>query len=283
VDAAAYEVDVIDTHVHLASDDLGTYPHAERPPFETASYVHTADDLLSSMRQAAVRQATIVQPFGLYGMDNSYHADAAQRHPAEFVGICGIATTSEGADALRYWVQERGMVGARIMTLGQGVSLNDDGFTDVCRTAASLDIPVCLLTSRKHVLDLPGLATRVPTVRLVLDHLGWSGPVEEPTLVTERLSPLVATDNVFLKVTTPLLASGEHGLRVMEFILERFGPSRIIWGTNYPMTDLGGYASTVQVSREALSFLSRDEQDWVCRRTALDLWPKLTADATSDN
>jgi L-fuconolactonase len=266
---------VIDTHIHLASDNLEHYPLAEHPPFHTESYVYTEDDFLSDMNEAGVRQATIVQPFGLYGFDSSYHADAAQRHADRFVSICGVATDREGADALRYWVQERGVSGVRIMTLGQGVNLHDDGFGLIFATAAQLDVPVCLLTSTKHLVDLPAIAGEFSNTRIVLDHLGWAGPVKNPHAITESLAPLIPTENVFLKLSTPLLSSGNDGRRVVEFVLERFGPSRVVWGSNFPVTDMGGYATTVKVTKAALSFLSDDDRDWVLDRTALALWPRL--------
>jgi L-fuconolactonase len=266
---------MIDTHVHLASGDLGAYPHVEDPPFVTERYVLTAEGLISAMRDAGVTQATVVQPFGVYGFDNSYHADSAQRFPAEFVGVCGVPATPEGPDLLRYWVAERGMSGARFATLAQGMTLLDDVVIDVVACAAELDVPVCVLTSRKHVRDVAALASRVPGARLVLDHAGISGAPSDADDAIDRLAPLAPIDTVHLKLTTPMLTGGDPSHRIVDFVLERFGPSRLVWGTNFPLTECGGYAANVAASRRALASLGADEQDQVFRATAEALWPAL--------
>src|SRR5581483_2418984 len=99
----------IDTHVHLAAADLQKYPHATERPFETESYVNPAERLLGLMDEARVDGAIIVQPFGIYGFDNTYHADAAAAHPDRFVGVCGLSAAQPDAPALlRHLVRERG-------------------------------------------------------------------------------------------------------------------------------------------------------------------------------
>lgn len=266
---------MIDAHIHLGSDNLDDYPIAQHPPFHTEPYVFTEDDFLSGMKEAGVEKATIVQPFGLYGFDSSYHADAARRHAERFVGICGVPTNPEGVNAMRYWVRDRGMSGVRIMALGHGVNLHDDGFGTIFEAAAQLEVPVSLLTTTKHLADLSAVAFEFSNTRFVLDHLGWVGPITDSDAVIENLVALITTENVFLKLTTPLLATRNIGRRVVESLLDRFGSSRVVWGSNFPVTDMGGYASTVGVSRTALSFLSDDDRDWVFRKTALALWPRL--------
>jgi len=266
---------MIDTHVHLASGDLVAYPHVEDPPFVTERYVFTAEDLAASMGGTEVSQATVVQPFGVYGFDNRYHADSAQRFPDLFAGICGVPATADGPGLLRYWVTERGMTGARFATLAQGMSLLDDVVVDVLEAAALVDVPVCVLTSRKHVRDLPALVARVPDVRLVLDHAGVSGAPTDADDVIDRLGSLAPVENIVLKLTTPMLEGGDVSRKIVDFVLDRFGPARLVWGTNYPITDGGGYAGNVAASRQALSFLTAGERDQVFRSTAARLWPAL--------
>ncbi|HVW41993.1 MAG TPA: amidohydrolase family protein [Amycolatopsis sp.] len=266
---------MIDTHVHVVAADTETYPHAPDPPFATTKYVHDVEDLMADMRTAGVTGAALVQPFGIYGTDNSYQLDAARRAPDRFVGICGVSNEPDAPRTLRYWITDRGMDGGRIITLGQGISLDDPGFLAVCREAERLEVPLCVLTSRKHVADLPRLATRVPNLRIVLDHLGVSGGVTDAGEVIDRMAKLVDVENIYLKISTPMLHSGDAGRRVVEFVLDRAGAARVLWGTNYPVTDLGGYAATVEVSRKALAFLSTDERERVVTGTARELWPRL--------
>ena len=66
---------MIDTHVHLVSEDSGRYPRCADPPLRTAGYTWTVEQFLVAMNEAGVTKATVVQPFGVYGLDNSYQAD----------------------------------------------------------------------------------------------------------------------------------------------------------------------------------------------------------------
>ena len=106
---------IIDTHTHLGSDDLVTYPRGDASPIHTGDYINTAEAFLDLMDAAGVDGALVVQAFGIYGFNNAYHADSAKRFPERFVGVAGLSPTLPDAPGLlRYWVQERGMAGVRL-------------------------------------------------------------------------------------------------------------------------------------------------------------------------
>lgn len=267
---------MIDTHVHLASDDLDRYPHAAEPPFHTEPYVHTCEQLIGQLSEAGVVAATVVQPFGMYSLDNSYQADSAAAHPGVLAGICGVGIGPDAAAALEHWTMERGMVGGRIVTLGQGIRLDDPGLLEVFAAAAKRATPMCVLTSRKHVSHLVDLARRFPEVPIVLDHLGLSGGVDPAPEVRERLRPLFDVANLYFKISTPMLASGDTGAEIVADLIAGAGTARIMWGTNFPVTDVGGYAATVAVSRAALAHLEPADRAQITCGTARALWPSLS-------
>src|SRR5438874_5065960 len=159
----------IDTHVHLASDDTKKYPLAEAPPIHTDGYVNTAEQLLDDMDRAQVAGAIVVQPFAIYGYDNSYHADAAARYPGRFVAVGGLSTLVPGAPAvLREWVTNRGIASLRLNTRAGDSDFEHPQFEPLMREAARLGIPVCLLTSRRHLPAIHSLAQRMPDLRIAL-------------------------------------------------------------------------------------------------------------------
>lgn len=272
---------MIDTHVHLVSEDSGRYPRCADPPLRTAGYTWTVEQFLVAMNEAGVTKATVVQPFGVYGLDNSYQADVAAQYPTWFVGVCGVTPDVPGAEALRFWVTERGMTGARIITLGRPDALTGDGFKTVLAAAAELGIAVCVLASRSQLASVAASARRFASVPIILDHIGWLGDVP---LVAEQataaIEPFRHLDNVFMKVTTKLVASGSESRRLLESLMATFGPSRMVWGTNFPVTDYGGYAATVKASHDALTFLSDAERYAFVCGTAQAVWPGLTAEAS---
>lgn len=267
---------MIDTHVHLTARDVDRYPHAADPPFRTEPYIHTCEELVGAMDDAGVIAATVVQPFGIYAMDNSYQSDSAAAQPGVLAGICGVGIGTSAASALRYWIRERGMVGGRVVTLGQGIQLDDPGLREVFAVAAERSTPMCVLTSRKHVPGLPALARQFPSVPIILDHLGTSGRTDPPDVVVERLSPLFEVANLYFKVSTPMLATGDDGLQILSAVCNRVGTERILWGTNYPVTDMGGYAATVAISRSALATFPEHDRNQIACGTARSLWPSLS-------
>jgi L-fuconolactonase len=274
----------IDTHVHLASADLERYPLAANRPFETAVYVNPPERLLALMDEAGVEGATVVQPFGLYGFDNSLHADAAAKYPERFVGICGLSPALPDAPArLRHLIQERGMRGLRVILRGgpQEAPPDDPRFRALMTEAERLDIPVCFLTRPKFLPAIHELARRSPDLRIALDHLGIpnSGSAELP----ESLLALAALPNVFLKFSSMLILAGPNFLDLLHRLIARFGAERLLWGSNYPPTDEGGYVNTVEIARRALSSLPEPDRYALFTGTALRLWPQLSGASTGSD
>ena len=262
---------VLDTHIHLSADPGDRkYPRAEKPPFETSDYVNTAETHLKAMDEAGVTHATIVQPFGLYGSDNSYHADSALAHPDRLRAICGLSPSPEAVEQVRRWVKERGMSGLRINTRGEKAGLNDPAVDSLAEEATALGVPVNIMMSRRHIENAHALAKRHPKLTLALDHMGGAQPNADDSF--KRLESLAEAANIILKLTTNQITAEDAGQNVAR-IVEVFGADRIMWGTNYPITNHGGYAATVQMARDFLSFLNSEQQAAILGGTAFRVYP----------
>ena len=57
------------------------------------------------------------------------------------------------------------------------------------------------------------------------------------------------------------------------------GAGRLLWGSNYPVSQEGSYADMAELGRRALPFLSATERDAFLAGTALSLWPRLQGTA----
>jgi predicted TIM-barrel fold metal-dependent hydrolase len=268
---------LIDTHVHLSSPDEISYPPDSDPPFVTAKYVNTAETVTDGMTAAGVRKAVIVQPFGIYGTDNSYQADSVARYGDRFAAVCGVPLSEDGPGLLQYWVGERGMDGGRVSTLGTGAGIESPDFLRICRAAEELGTSLCLLTSKRYLPELARIAECFPGLPIVLDHLGIPGAVEDVPSHLDRLAGIVACENVFLKISTQLVAltPPDVGRRILDFVLSAAGSRRVLWGSNYPVSDLGKYATTVAASLRALDYLNTDERQDVLGGTAQRIWERL--------
>ena len=279
---------VVDTHVHIWSDDLVTYPMArgwERPPDHRAS----AERLIEEMDRAGVAAAVLVQtPW--YGEDNRYLVEAMRRYPGRFaaVGYLEDPLAPDAPERLERQYHEDGFRGVRLHLwdvrrgrpderVTQGVL---DGAVDpLLRRARALGVPVAFLNRPPSHAAILAVADRFPDLVVVVDHLGHPDPREAPEYPSSRtFFALAERPNVYVKVSNHVLHSRAsypwadlHDYQ--RRVLERFGPQRLMWGSNFPM-DMPdpGYQQRLDAVRHHLSFLDAEARAWVLGRTALQLW-----------
>lgn len=118
-----------------------------------------------------------------------------------------------------------------------------------------------------HLDNLRAIIENVPELTLVIDHLGGPnvrGGRWEPwaSLMAEAAQhPRCA---VKLSGLDPVDSSVEPYRRYVEHVLEHFGPSRVMWASNWPATRLGdGYRVMLDDALALLRPLSGDELDAV--------------------
>ncbi len=271
---------IIDTHVHVISDDQRKYPRRA----DAQEWVRdtSGEMLLALNREAGVDRTVLVQGYGAYGYDNDYAADCARQYPDSFASVCILdQRRTEAPDQLTYWVRERGVSGLRLLTIVEPEPLLDDARTfPLWARAASLAIPICIMTRFHQVARLSAVLERFPDVRVALDHLALPRLSEGPPYDSlQPLFDLVRFPNLYLKFSTETLYAARRGRSTpQEFfsrLLERFGARRIMWGSNFPATHDRAFKEQVELAREDLSFLPQEDQLWLFGGTALSLWPAL--------
>lgn len=276
----------IDTHVHVVAADRNQYPLAPATGFRAGGlgpwheqYPVTAEQLIETITAAGVDRAIVVQPFSAYGFDNSYHADSAARYPERLIGVCTVdPVAADGPERLAFWIKQRGMQGLRLTSNQEGARLDDPRAYPVWEEARALGIPICVLTSPAHLADVRSLAARFPTVPVALDHVAGAGGGRSAE-VMQQITDLAALPNVYIKVSTvnfaPLRAEAGAALDQWRQLAARFGAERLLWGSNYPVSQEGRYADMAALGRTALPFLSASERESMLSGTALSLWPSL--------
>ncbi|HYF34958.1 MAG TPA: amidohydrolase family protein [Prosthecobacter sp.] len=129
-----------------------------------------------------------------------------------------------------------------------------------------------LLAERALSLDLNGgpdmlphaaqLAGNVPDLRIVINHLGAPG---DPRALKpgwkESIQTVAARKNVFMKVSALVeQVKGEEGKApddaeyyrpILDHLWETFGPDRLVYGSNWPVSDRGApYAAVFKIVRD---------------------------------
>jgi L-fuconolactonase len=284
---------IVDTHVHVISDDQQRYPRQITRSAGLSAFLRehrrnwvqdiTAEALLALNAQAGIDKTVLVQAYSAYKYDNSYTADCAAKYPERFTSVCILdPTQSDTPEQLTYWVKQRGVRGIRRFTTTEteGSWLDDPHTFPVWERAASLGIPICIMTLFHQIPRVRTVLERFPAVTVALDHLAMprlsAGP---PYNAVQPLFDLARFPNLYLKFSSVNLYAARKGKstpkELFARLIDHFGAGRLMWGSNFPATYDRSLKDQFDLARQELSFLPQDDQRWIFGETALTLWPML--------
>ena len=243
----------MDSHAHVWGADMPYSPQAWTRP----DYVYSVEDLLADMDSVGI-QYGVIAAASLFGTYNDYTIACLRRHKR----LRGTAIIDPDIDmyALEA-LRAEGIVGVRLQwyMLDPLPDIADDDFQRMCRRLRDLDMHIHLNIEGPR-LAAPARALMKTGVRLVIDHYGWHdpGPRLEADSYQEMLR-LVDAGNVWVK-----LASGfrrpdrDLPAEYTRDLLARFGPERLLWGTDSPFV---GHEGQTDYRREveALHYAVPDE------------------------
>ena len=208
---------------------------------------------LGMLRQTGFARGVVVQP-SAYGTDNRCTADAVARSQGR---LCAVGVVAPGvSDAALAALAAQGFRGMRFTG---GVSSAGSG-----RFAGSVglaDLPELGMQLRAHGLHAQ-LFTKLDEftaaasallgagVPLVLDHLGGVGPGPRTVadMAFRNLLSLVREGRVWVKLTVfrnSGLPPGYADMRPFHEALLRANPARLVWGSDWPLLNMGDRAPDI--------------------------------------
>jgi L-fuconolactonase len=252
---------IVDTHVHIASDDRARFP--VRPTGIGRTWWTTpgrdAEGLLRVMDANGVARALVLQPVGAYGYDNSYVLDVGARGDERLLAVPGVDVIDGSSERVRALSERPGVVGVRLFGIELG-SPWADHIEPLLAACAEVDLVAVLTLIEPQLSKVTRALRAVPDARVALDHCGF------PSLSAGRLpddAPLLAFQempSVALKVSSHLLrecaAQGDPSALVAQ-LAECFGPDRLLWGSDFPQTD-DDYAALLGLADAAARQLHAD-------------------------
>ena len=271
---------IIDSHLHVWSDDRRRYPFAAEigsGPTQPGS----VELLLDTMAAAGVERACLVQSIH-YLYDNSYTADCLTRFPDRFAGIALVDRQAKDAPRqLERLGRDQRFSGLRIH-LTRPDDPSEWAATDqypVWEAAAQIDACFQVFGPAEAQLALEPMIVRFPGVRVVLDHNGGA-PVEAapPSAGLDVVLGLPRHDNVYLKLTPQAARAtddypfpGQHAS--YQALLQAYGARRLMWGTDFPhiLADIG-YRRGLELFRDHMPFLTDADKEWLLGGTAREFW-----------
>jgi L-fuconolactonase len=280
---------VIDAHLHLWDLQRSAYSWItpELGPLHTTI---TAERAHGELAAAGVERAVLVQAEDSVA-DTEFMLEVAAEHEwvAGVVGWVQLDDPAVAAAQLDRFAADPAFCGVRHL-------VHDDPRDDFLALPA-VRTSLGLLAERGLPYDVPDawprhltataeLAAALPELTVVLDHLG-KPPHTKPDFPDwrEAFAAVAARPNTVAKVSG-LQVRGEPftaaGIRPSwEAALDLFGPDRLLWGSDWPMTLLtAGYQGTWEVMAELLGELTQEEQGKILTGTAQRVYG-LAAPTTS--
>jgi predicted TIM-barrel fold metal-dependent hydrolase len=266
---------VVDAHAHVWVIDPISYPW--QPTFGfVPDEAATPDDLLLAMDRHDVAFGLLVQP-SAYGPDHRFLLDTVRAHSARFlpIGLVDPADPSS-TDAAESLVRDEGCVGLRVNLSLDVARAEEQANGSSWDLLESLDVPISLRAGAAHHALVKRILTRHRALRLVVDHLGLpeASHLDE---AGERLAEIARFDQSRLKLAGFGLASRtgppyRDTWPLVRSALRAFGPSRLVWGSDFPAGGVAaGYEGAVE-AMESMPFLSAADRARIMGQTALELW-----------
>ena len=274
--AAGPALRVIDSHLHVwASPDEASsaFPYAKgQEPPESLQDVASTAALIEQMDEHGVAGALIVQPIN-HKFDHSYVLDALKKHPDRFKGMMlhdPSMSTRDAVERLDELVL-KGFVGVRFnpylwpkLTTNSWTPMSStEAGMAVYKRCGELKVPVgvmCFQGLQLHFDDIVELVEKSPETPLILDHVGFTSFTNEGDAAFQKLLSLADYPQVAVKISAVFRLQDDspsyEKVRTerLEPLLKKFGPERLMFGTDFPfvLEQPGAYGGTVDLVRSWL-------------------------------
>jgi predicted TIM-barrel fold metal-dependent hydrolase len=273
---------IVDAHLHVWRS-LPDYP---RPAVTVMSPVCDVPwELFAEyMAEHGIQRAVLVQPM-YRGEDNSYVADCAAAEPERVAAVCVIDPRIPGAeDRLEYWVRQRGCRGLRLRPRNpeEAPSFGHPDTHALWQRASDLGVVVSVLANTEHLATLARMAEAFPAVPIVVDHFAHPDPqqgVQGPGF--QALLALARWPHVYVKVSGYYhFSTQRYPFRdcwpLFRAVYDRFGPARLIWGSDFPHVILKtSYRRCLLMQERYYDFLRPEELKAIMGSNAWALyWPE---------
>jgi L-fuconolactonase len=259
---------IVDTHLHFW--DLATYHRTGWMRDRTLLLQnYLPPDLKPEFDTCGVDYGIIVEAARDSHSLNLWWLSLAEKYPyiGAVVGGCALeqGNLAEWFDA---YAESPYFVGVRTIPAGPAEQWSENpetarGLRELTRRGWSLD----LLVGYETYPAVGELARAHPDLPIILDHCAHP-PIREKRLDAwqDALAPLAAYPNIHIKYSSLLLYSYpdtdvEQLRPLTNFLFERFGVERMMWGSNWPVELLGGtYTQAFAVMQTCAEHLSAAER-----------------------
>ena len=271
-------MEYIDAHVHVWTDDLDHYPLAEsHKKSDMQPRTFYPEEILAHARPSGVNRIVLIQ-MSFYGFDNSYMLDVMEGRASVFSGIGVIDWNGEHPDEDMRRLADRGVRGFRVY-LRDERSLDGSGFERMFAAGATHNLAICPLMNPDALPALDKRCEQFPDTPVIIDHLcriGGSQPINDANI--DSLCAMARHPGVMVKVSA-FYALGKKTppyddlAPLIRRVYEAFGPERLMWASDCPFQVVDHtYEDSIGLVRDRLDFLSEEDKVQILRKTAEDFF-----------
>lgn len=264
---------MVDAHVHA-------WPSTLRHPAQrrTKHLPSTEEDLLQVLTTALIDDAILVQPSIV--SNESITIEAAQKSPRLHPIVQAQLAANDGVARLES-AAARGAIGVRLHLAAQGLpdAEDRDALWRVLACAARLRLVVEWLVRPRDAWIIRAAGDKHPGLIQVLDHLGFPDDFASKTQ-RHAVAEVASTAGTFTKLAAIDTFSNRPFPHTdtwpwVEAVKAAFGPDRMMWGSNWPLTtEELPYAKVLSLPG-LLPFITEEEHARILGGVATRVWPSL--------
>lgn len=278
---------MIDTHIHLLEPDRFTYEWTKGFPALTGRF--DLSDYQKASADTGIQAGVFMEVDCEESADEARYFCSLAEQPGCLIQAVVAAARPESPDFERNLeaMAHPRLTGIRRVLHTQPDELSQSALfrENVSHVGAhGLSFDLCVL-QRQLPLAL-ALVRACPQTTFILDHCGVpeisanNAPAGAGFLAWEKsIRALAAEPNVNGKISgitayAPEPLRNAEGLRpYIDTMLEAFGPSRLVWGGDWPVVNLGnGLLAWSNITRELLSELTPDERTLILSTNAKKIY-----------
>ena len=258
-------IPVIDTHIHLYDTARkGGVPWPK--PSDQVLYRQVLPQNYDQVTKANGITATVIVEASDLVEDNQWVLDITAHNPKHYVGVVGNLPvgTPQFAKHLDRFAKDKRYVGIRLRSFAEGVdSFNDAVWRDL-KLLSDKGLTLDVLMANYDLDDVMLIAKRLPKLKILINHLTGliinGGPAEAAW--AKKVEQAATYPNVSCKISgifqrsnrSPAPKRVSYYAPIFQVVYESFGEDRIIYGSNWPVTDRGGeYGEQLAIINEYFS------------------------------
>ena len=274
---------MIDTHIHLLEPDRFTYEWTKGFPALTGRF--DLSDYQKASADTGIQAGVFMEVDCEESADEARYFCSLAEQPGCLIQAVVAAARPESPDFERNLeaMAHPRLTGIRRVLHTQPDELSQSSlFRENVSHLGGLGLSFDLCVLQRQLPLALDLVRACPQTTFILDHCGVpeisanDAPAGAGFLAWEKsIRALAAEPNVNGKISgitayAPEPLRNAQGLRpYIETMLEAFGPSRLVWGGDWPVVNLGdGLLAWSNISHELLSRLTADERTLILTANA---------------